>query len=76
MCLVFGSGCLLGHLASLPGGPFASISLDWLPYLVVLGQHSKAVKVDMARSLDLPGGFGISFQRSESGYSKVSWGPD
>lgn len=51
MCLVFGSACLLGHLASLPDGPFASIGLDWFPYLVVLRQHSKGVKEDMARSL-------------------------
>ena len=52
MCLVFGSSGPLGHLGSLPRGPFASIRPDCLPSLMVLEQHSKRVKVDVARSLE------------------------
>lgn len=51
--LAFGFRCPLGHLGSLPLDLLSSLRPAWLPYQVVSGQHSKRVKVDVARSLDV-----------------------
>lgn len=68
MCLVFGSSGPLRQLGSLPRGPFASIRPDWLPSLVVSEQHSKRVKVDVARSLEAP-----AIENTQCYFYRIYW---